>query len=214
MESYIKAVLYVYPRLEKIKADYGEHIRNRALMSCSYRGATENLCEYLAREIVRKQLIGELKNTLDEVLEKMTEEERFLLELRYFGRKKHLTEYSRNTVREIAGSERNYYRRQEKALCKAGYLLKRAGLTEEVFFREYGGIETLSSVCRYIDEGKERGISPRERSLFRFLADGSSLRNPAAARRVRNRDEKKSAEALIRPIRKGAFWAGAESKPR
>ena len=61
LENYVKAVLYVYPRLERLEKDCEEHIRNRAFMSYDYRTTTERLSEELAEEIIRKGLIRELK---------------------------------------------------------------------------------------------------------------------------------------------------------
>ena len=59
MENYVKAVLYVYPRLERLEKDCEEHIRNRAFMSYDYRTTTERLSEELAEEIIRKGLTKE-----------------------------------------------------------------------------------------------------------------------------------------------------------
>lgn len=175
MESYIKALLYIYPRLGKIGEDYGEYIKNRALRSYVYKGGTEALCEQLAGEIVKKRRTGELKELLDGVLENLTEGERFLLEVRYFGRKSRLAAYSEQTAAEACGSERSYYRRQERLIGKVGRLIKRAGLTEEAFMRDYGDFDWLISVCRYIDEGKEKGASARESALLSFMTDRKPL---------------------------------------
>ena len=169
MDTYVKAVLYVYPRLEKIEKDYEEHIKNKAFLSYDYRSATEVLTEYIAGEIIRKNLIGDLKGRVERALEKLSTEEKFLLELRYFGRKKALAEYCEKCVRKSMGSERNYYRRQNRTLGKISALLKLGGLTEEYFLREYACFGWLTSVCRYIDEGKADAASARDKSLFRFL---------------------------------------------
>ena len=89
-EDYVKAVLYIYPKLAAIAEDYGEHIRNRALGSYR-RGTAEREAEYLAEEILRKGAIENLKEKVDGILKKLSGEERFLLEMRYFGRRKQVS---------------------------------------------------------------------------------------------------------------------------
>ena len=69
LENYLKAALYVYPRLERIERDWEEHIKNKAFMSYDYRVTTEKLSVYLAEEILRKEKIEKLRNTIDEALE-------------------------------------------------------------------------------------------------------------------------------------------------
>lgn len=176
MESYVKAVLYVYPRLREIEKDYGEHIRNKAILSYDYRVTTEKLSEYLAEEILKKGLIEELRSTVEGMLDLLTEEERFLLELRYFGRKSKLKEYGEGVLSGI-GSIRSYYRKRARVLKKAMFLLGRAGLTEEKFFEKYAKLDCLMSVYRYIEEGKEGTANVREKSLVGFLADRAVIRN-------------------------------------
>lgn len=61
LENYLKAALYVYPRLERIERDWEEHIKNKAFMSYDYRVTTEKLSVYLAEEILRKEKIEKLK---------------------------------------------------------------------------------------------------------------------------------------------------------
>ena len=169
MDTYIKAVLYIYPRLEKIEKDYGEHIGNKAILSYDYRAATEALTEYIAGEIIRKNLIEDLKRRVDRALERLSAEEKFLLELRYFGRKKQLAEYRKQDRYRNMCSERNYYRKQSRVLGKISSLLKLGGLTEEYFLREYSCFDWLTSVCRSIDEGKEGAAVAREKEFFRIL---------------------------------------------
>ena len=116
MENYVKAVLYVYPRLERLEKDCEEHIRNRAFMSYDYRTTTERLSEELAEEIIRKGLIRELKRKTDAAIGALKKEEKFLLELRYFRRKSRLKQFCGETDFKEIGSERNYYRRQGEGL--------------------------------------------------------------------------------------------------
>lgn len=175
-EDYVKAVLYIYPKLAAIAEDYGEHIRNRALGS--YRRTAEREAEYLAEEILRKGAIENLKEKVDGILKKLSGEERFLLEMRYFGRRKQVS-----AVGLRPRSERSYYRRQEKLLGKMAALFAAAGLTEEAFFREYGGFAWMMSVCRRVGAGRECAAGRREQAwLAEWLVDAKSVRGGPSAR--------------------------------
>ena len=138
-----------------------------------YRVTTEKLSVYLAEEILRKEKIEKLRNTIDEALERLTEEERFLLELRYFRRKGRLKQFCQKVDLKEIGSERAYFRKQAKLQNKLEGILKCRGFTEEKFRKEYGEFEWLMSVCRFIEQGKEKNAAGRERSLVGLLSGKS-----------------------------------------
>ena len=169
LENYVKAVLYVYPRLERLEKDCEEHIRNRAYMSYDYRTTAERLSEELAEEIIRKGLIGELKRKTDAAIGALKKEEKFLLELRYFRRKSRLKQFCGETDFKEIGSERNYYRRHAKLLKKVSGALQAQGLTKETFFSDYARFDWLMSVYRFIEAGKEGRNAAKEHSLVEFL---------------------------------------------
>ena len=131
------------------------------------------LSVYLAEEILRKEKIEKLRNTIDEALERLTEEERFLLELRYFRRKGRLKQFCQKVDLKEIGSERAYFRKQAKLQNKLEGILKCRGFTEEKFRKEYGEFEWLMSVCRFIEQGKEKNAAGRERSLVGLLSGKS-----------------------------------------
>ena len=166
-ESYAKTILYIYPRLERIAADYGDHIRHRAILSYENRTA-ERAAEYLAEEILKKRAIEALKERVDAALKKLNDKERFLLEVRYFGRKKKLREFLEAGT-ERPGSERSYYRKQERLLKKVISVFSGVGLTEEAFFREYRGFGWMMSACRQIGSGRECAAVRRERQTLTEL---------------------------------------------
>lgn len=51
--------------------------------------------------------------------------------------------------------------------------MKCRGFTEEKFRKEYGEFEWLMSVCRFIEQGKEKNAAGRERSLVGLLSGKS-----------------------------------------
>ena len=71
MENYLKAVLYAYPLLKTVGEDYAEHIRNKAVLSYHSPRTTEELAEYLAEEILRKNDLLMLRGVIEKTVEKL-----------------------------------------------------------------------------------------------------------------------------------------------
>ena len=150
MENYLKTVLYAYPLLKTVGEDYAEHIRNKAVLSYNSSWKTEDLAEYLAKEILRKNNLLWLRGAIDEVLAKLDETERALIAARYFGKKK----LNLHKAGEQEWSERTYFRQQQKVSEKVGGMLIVAGVTKEFFDTRLQGVELISKIHRCVSEGK------------------------------------------------------------
>ena len=157
MEEYVQTLLYVYPRLGEITKDYGEHVENKAVLSCDGKMATDRLIEYLAKEILEKRKLESLSALLDDVVDGLSEKEKFLLELRYFRRRQRLRSGAR-VFRGKLGSRRSYPRVQEKLLKKFGERLRLCGVSEKRFLAEYALIPCIGVVYRRLVE-RERQSS-------------------------------------------------------
>ena len=177
MELRVKTALYAYPKLDRIVSDYEEHVKNKAYLSYGSRMTTEKLAEYLALEIVRKQSADKLKKGIEETLRSLDEEEKMLLEARYFGK---IDKVRRLFAAQKAGlcrlpfkpwCERTYYRKQAKLLKKITGILKGTGvLTEKRFDEEYMEIDHVAMLYQYLLAGKEVNGSKKERQLLCFLS--------------------------------------------
>ena len=150
MENYLKTVLYAYPLLETVGEDYEEHIRNKAVLSYNSSLKTEDLAEYLAKEILRKNNLLWLRNAMDGVLAKLDDTERALIAARYFGKKKRPL----HKAGEQEWSERTYFRQQQKVGDKVGGMLVAAGVTKEFFETRLEGVELIDKIHRFVCEGK------------------------------------------------------------
>ena len=162
MEKYMKAVLYAYPLLKTVEEDYAEHIRNKALLSYNSRLTTQELAEYLAEEILHKNRLSWLKAVVEQTLARLSETERTLLEIRYFGKKRKLRFYSNEQTENngeacFVWSERKYFRMQQKVGEKVSAMLKVAGVTKPVFERELAEIDIFRKVLRYIERTEGDG---------------------------------------------------------
>lgn len=143
MKTYLKVVLYAYPLLKTVGTDYADHIRNKALLSYNSNKTTEELAEYLAEEIIRKNRLLWLKSVVEQVCERLTEEDRALVAIRYFGKKK-------KTVR--ISSERVYFRKQNRAGEKAAAMLLQAGLDESTYREFFAELETFRRIERFLEK--------------------------------------------------------------
>lgn len=150
MENYLKTVLYAYPLLKTVGEDYAEHIRNKAVLSYNSSWRTEDLAEYLAKEILRKNNLLWLRGAIDGVLAKLDETERALIAARYFGKKK----LPLHKAGEQEWSERTYFRQQQKVSEKVGGMLIVAGVTKEFFDTRLQGVELISKIHRCVSVGK------------------------------------------------------------
>ncbi len=150
MENYVKEILYVYPLLITVEKDYEEHIKNRALLSYKSGMTAERLVEYLAEEIVWKENLTALKSGVERVLDKLSQTEKTLLEIRYFGRK-HKEKFLKTETGQ-AWSRRKYFRMQDKLEERLDGLFKKEGLTKETYIQAWAESEPFKAVRRRLQK--------------------------------------------------------------
>ena len=162
MKNYTKAVLYAYPFLKNIGKEYDEHVFNRAILSYRSDFSAERIALYIAGEIVEKQTLQQVEKTVDEVLSKLSDVERTLVAIRYFGKQRKIRRAL--TSGEKGGwSERTYFRMQRRLSEKLGALLAAKGIDERYFQEELLKIELFEKTYRFVCEGKDRQVRWNER---------------------------------------------------
>ena len=154
-----KAILYVYPMMQKLAEATRVGARNKAILSYRSKLGTMRDVEAVADELLLANRLDELKEVVDSLLQRLSTEERFLLEYRYFRRKKVLAEFGE----ELACSERNYFRKQEKLLQKMTALLGANSMTEEYLLEAFENCACLMKVYRAIASGNEFKICARRK---------------------------------------------------
>ncbi len=169
LENYAKVILYTYPFLKTVGKDYEEHIRNKALLSYRNQEQTEALAEYLAEEILRKESLERLKGIVEDILERLSDVERTLIAIRYFGKKRKIKKaptgiaVKKESPKNLFRSERNYFRKQQRLSEKVGAMLRCAGITKEVYLKEFAPIDLFSKIQRFVAEGRDGKISEEEK---------------------------------------------------
>ena len=162
MENYVKTALYAYPLLKNVEEDYATHIRNKALLSYNSNTTAERLAEYLAGEILCKERLLWLKKVVSETLEKLSETERSLVSIRYFGRARTKLLEKRDEE-PFCWSERKYFRMQNRLSEKLAGMLTAAGLTKDYFDKELAELDEIKKIHRFVEEGRDRKIALDER---------------------------------------------------
>lgn len=163
--DFVKAILYVYPSMGALSEAARTAAENKAYLSYRSRFNAIHDLEEVAEEIFLAERLDSLKKTTEEALARLNKEELFLLEYRYFRRKKMLAKFGD----ELPFSERNYFRKQEKLLRKIAAQLSLNGVTEEYFLKAYENSVCLMKVYRAIVSGKEQKIcARREKRTLRF----------------------------------------------
>lgn len=161
--------MYAYPLLETVGKDYADHIRNKALLSYESAYTTERLAEYLAEEILQKEKLEWVKETVDKSLKALDEAERLMVEIRYFGKRKKMKRLFQLQEKRLEDgsvkpwSERMYFRKQKRLLRKIVAAFRAAGLSEEEFCKEYASLEIFQKIAQYVAQGRDRYVSMDER---------------------------------------------------
>lgn len=203
MKDYQKAMLYVYPRIGKIIRDIDGMVEAQAFC-CFGTESCEKTAERIAGYICAKSSFVILKDALENILSRLTKDERYMLEYKYFRRRSKLEG-------EFCGyaldcNERTYFRRQARLSEK---------LERLVSARRHG---------RGVVYGKffPRGIhDERERELARPRFDDGQAQRKRACLHERPR---KSAGGMISNFRfrrkrdraafSPSFAGGRENRPR
>ncbi len=168
MKNYVKAILYAYPLLATVGEDYESHIKNRALLSYDDGKSAEESATYLAGEILEMRRLEWLKGKVEEVLSRLTDAERTLVAIRYFGKTQRLKSLVRKpkageSLRRPFFTERTYFRRQRRLGEKLCGLFSLCALTEETFLEDYLPMEIFRKIYDGVEAGKDRKISGNER---------------------------------------------------
>ncbi len=136
MKDYQKILLYLYPKLHRLIRCAGEVVEGRAVAS-GRETDTEACIERLLKLIGFRNALLYLSGELEAVLAHLTREEAYLLEYKYFRRKKKLE--GEFAAMQLNCSERTYFRRQARLESKLNALFMRRGMDEEWFMRVLGG---------------------------------------------------------------------------
>ncbi len=158
MTTYVKVLLYAYPKLEKLAEASDRAVENKAMLSFKRRESTLTIAEEIVEEIAYARLLRAVKGEIDLLLSCCNVQEILLLEYKYFRRKKRLLALSEV---DLGCSERNYFRKQNALIKKMTERFMRLGWTEEWFMREFSRSKAFMRAYRAVKEGRDRTVCKR-----------------------------------------------------
>ncbi len=166
MEYYLKAVLYAYPILKKTEETYGECIKNKALLSYRSSKSAEAVAESIANEILEKENLLWLKERVERMTGKLSEGERSLLAVRFFGKRDKIkklpyAELERRRDGKRTLSERQYFRLLNRVGEKAASMLVAEGVTKELYEEKFSKVELLQKIVARLKRMQGRGFGER-----------------------------------------------------
>ena len=176
--EYVKVMLYAYPKLDELAYAVAEGAEVKAALSFRSYDDTFTLLEKIANEVLLSQKLRGLKRFLDGVLASFSEEERFLLEYKYFRRKKIL----RQADMCLPCSERSYFRRQTAVFRKVCSRFLTGGWTEQKFMKEFSSYLPFMRFLKALREGKERTIKRKRTQRELVFQKSESSRGSAVGR--------------------------------
>ena len=168
MKEYQAALLYVYPKMARIEEHIGQLVEAKARASYAGKESAEACAEKMINYLCAKDCIAFARTALEEILSGLSREERYLLEYKYFRRRKVLEG-------EFAGlccpfAERTYYRRQNALAHKLNGQFMRRGMSEAWFLRTFSDIPFMMNVLRQVRAGGGDLADKRARGAPRVRA--------------------------------------------
>lgn len=156
----VKVFLYAYPWLTGLAEASEVAAENKAALSFLSPRSSLGVCEEVAEEFFLSDRLLRLKEELDLIMQDLSEEEKFLLEYKYFRRKKNLALLADMVP---TYSARSYFRKQNLLLMKVRSCLMFLGWTDEKFLYEFGGYPPFMKIYRALLSGRELSLFSKRR---------------------------------------------------
>ena len=153
--AYQKTVLYIYPHIKKMAAALSTSLQTQAVLSYRAKESAEKVVERLLIYDFQQRFLLQTAERIARILKEFTAEELFLLEYRYFRRKKILRAYEEHP---FLMSLRTFYRRQNAVLKKFSAVLRREGMDEKWFADNFTDMDWVMTVYKKVLDGKDSYI--------------------------------------------------------
>lgn len=182
--DYVKVLLYGYSKLDMLADAVEDGARVQAALSFRTYHNTLELAQKISLDVLHGEKLRFWKRELSDLLAELSEEELFLLEYKYFRRKRQLA--TRFADWEMTYSERSYFRKQNVLLQRVACKLSARGLSEERFFDDFGEFSPFMRVYSALKEGWERKIVARRKVRKLSFSQNSAGSGGAGARLPRS----------------------------
>lgn len=201
--DHVEALLFLYPRAEMLAEAVREGARVRAALSYRSPRDTLSVMESIARDMQYAEHILRWKRAIDASLRPLSASERFLLEYKYFRRRRKLIGMEETA---FPLSERSYFRRQRELLEKLSVELNKRGYGREEFFCDFEGFSPLMRICSALGQGLERRLVERRNGgRMRFKDDQNSSASGGEGERFPRRMKNAMAATAAMPTESAAI---------
>ena len=157
--EYAKVILYAYPYLSALSDAVGVGAVNKAMLSFRSQEDALQTAETIVEELAVKSRLMRLEDAVNAALSSLSDEELYLLEYKYFRRKRVLREKYAGYC--MACSERTYYRKQCAVLKKFVCRLMQQGWQEQTYSESFGSFAPFARVLDALKAGREGAITQK-----------------------------------------------------
>lgn len=161
MNYYVKTMLSAYRSIPRIQAEIDELIKEKSLICYAQNQSTHELFDGIINLIHQKNLMGDLKALIDGTLKNLEDEEKKLIDHKYFKRQ--------NFQNDLFNfCERTYFRKQHKVAREIEYYLTSRGFTSEWFNNNFGDMNWIKSINNRIlcEEEKNKKSAVKKPKLI------------------------------------------------
>ncbi len=183
----VKTLLYAYPRLEDLAEASEVAGENKAYLSFRSNRSALDDCLAVAEEFSLSEKLLHLRDQLSLVVDSLTPEEQYLLEYKYFRRRKILASLSDMVP---TYSVRTYFRKQNELLRKVRSRLMFLGWSDRIFENEFGSYPPFVRLKKRLQKEGEGKVFRKEECPLR---QNSVLSSPEGEARLLPRRMKTAA---------------------
>ncbi len=180
VKDYQKVLLLVWPKLGKLTENIGQYAQAKAISSFNGKETAESCVQKILDYLYIRDCFTVLKGQMEEILAHLSREEMYLLEYKYFRRKKVLEgEYSDLCCDYC---ERTYYRRQRRLGEKLNNLFLVHGMDESWFERTYQGVPYMAGLLERVRRAGELSLVDKRLKSDLHVSDAARIARPRSAR--------------------------------
>jgi hypothetical protein len=145
--EYAKVLLSAYPNLARVIKTENDNYMRRCYNSAYFSEPTETFTTALIDMMEKRRKLIDLKEKLDLLFSRLTEEEKALIMFKYAGvMPKNKFEFSLRT----------YFRKQKKLLKKIETYLNYLNITEDVFKERYMDVRYFNVLSDTVNESRRK----------------------------------------------------------
>lgn len=150
---YAKAILYAYPEVDELVERIDELVYKKAVASMNDFSPAEEQCERVIRLTEIKKAIIKMKLAVEKALSYFTPDELMCFEYKYFRKK------SEKDFTCFDSSSRAYFRKQVRIANKFAQRVEKAGMTDEIFRRDFLSTEFFRELLKIVIEREKSAKS-------------------------------------------------------